>query len=216
MSGYRLYTSPGACSLGPHLLLEELGVSYEPVRVSVHAGDQRKPEYLAVNPRGRVPALAFDVEGETRVLTESVAILQFLALRHLDKGFLPRDVEQQARALEWLCWLTSSLHQAGFRLFMRPESFTTDAAGAPAIKARGVEVVRAGYADIEQRLGANAWALGADYSIVDMALLVHYRWGNRAGHAMRADFPRFAALIDKVRDRPAVARVIAAEGIEID
>lgn len=213
---YTLYTSPGACSLGPHLLLEELGVPYEAVRVSVHEGDQRKPEYLAINPRGRVPTLAFEQGGKTRHLTESVAILMYLAQEHRDKGFVADEGEGEARTLEWLCWLGSTMHQTGFRMILRPQNFSADESAAPGIKARARELVQAGYADIDERLKGREWAVGDHYSVVDMALLVHYRWGNRAKFQMRENFPNFAALIDRVRERPAAARVIAREGIEID
>ena len=216
MMRYRLFHSPGACSLAPHVLLEELGVAFEAERVSVHEGEQRRPEYLAINPRGRVPTLAYEVSGQTRYLTESVAILLFLARKHAEAGFLPDSVEQQARALEWLCWLGSTMHQTGFRMILRPQNFSADEGAAPGIKATARELVQNGYGDINTRLAGQEWALGSRYSIVDMALLVHYRWGNRAKFSMREDYPHFAALTDRVRQRPAVARVIAREGIEID
>ncbi len=213
MSKYRLFHSPGACSLAPHVLLEELGVVYEPVRVTIADGDNRKPDYLAINPRGRVPALAFDEDGKTQILTETVAIMLLLAQRHSQAALLPENLPC---VLEWTSWLGSSMHQAGVRTVFRPERFTTEAGAAPGIAAQGRIAIRAGYEDIEQKLRDRAWAIGERYSLVDIYLLVFYRWGNRCGLAMRQDFPEYARVMDAVRERPAVQRVVAREAIQID
>ena len=216
MKPYRLFYSPGACSMAPHTVLEELGAPYEPVRLVIAEGDNRKPEYLAINPRGRVPALAIaDAQGE-RILTEASAIMVYLARRHPEAGLLPEDPESFARALEWMSWLGSTMHQAGVRTVFRPERFTVDPAGAPAIAEQGRAAIRAGYADVESRLTGKLFALADRYSIVDIYLLVFYRWGNRCGLAMRKECPNYARVMDSVRQRPAVQRVIAREGIEID
>lgn len=216
-STYRLFYSPGACSLAPHIALEELGVPYEPVRLVIAEGAHRKPEYLAVNPRGRVPALAWhDAAGE-HVLTEAMAIMVWLAQRHPQAALLPAaGTESFVRALEWMGWLGSTMHQAGVRTVFRPERFTTDPAGAPAIAAQGRETIRTGYADIEHRLAGRQHAVGDHFSVVDAYLLVFYRWGNRCGLSMRDDFPGYARMMDAVRARPAVRRVVEREGIQID
>lgn len=213
---YQLFYSPGACSLAPHVVLEELGVRYEPVRVTIADGDNRKPEYLSINPRGRVPALVFGEAGREKILTESVAIMVFLAQRHREAQLLPDDPEMLARGLEWMCWLGANLHQAGVRTVFRSDRFTTDAAGAQGIAAQGRISIRAGYEDIEQRLRGRRAALGEQFSVVDAQLLVFYRWGNRCGIDMRKEFPEYARLMDAVRARPAVQRVVAREAIQID
>lgn len=211
---YRLYYSPGACSLAPHIVLEELGVAYEPQRLHVNEGENRRPAYLAVNPRGRVPALVY--ADDRPALTEAMAIMVFLAQRHPEAGLLPTGPEAFVRALEWMGWLGSTMHQAGVRTVFRPERFTTDAAGAPAIAEQGRQQIRAGYDDIETRLQGQPWALGDRFSAVDAYLLVFYRWGNRCGLPMREAFPVYAAMMDRVRDRPAVQRVLAREAIQLD
>ena len=213
---YRLFHSPGACSLAPHIVLEELGVPYEPVRVVIAEGANSKPEYLSVNPRGRVPALWISDEAGERVLTEAMAILVYVAQRHPQPALLPADPEGFVRALEWMGWLGSTMHQAGVRTVFRPERFTIDASGAPAIAAKGREAIRSGFADIEQRLAGRDSALESGFSVVDPYLLVFYRWGNRCGLSMRTDFPEYARLMDTVRARPAVKRVVEREGIQID
>lgn len=216
MPDYRLFFSPGACSLAPHIVLEELGVPYEPVRVAIAEGANSRPEYLAVNPRGRVPALWIRDEAGQRVLTEALAIMVYLARRHPQPQLLPDEPEAFVRALEWMGWLGASLHQAGARTVFRPERFTVDAAGAEGIAAQGRISVRAGVADLEARLRGHAWALGERYSAVDAYLLVFYRWGGRCGLTMRTDFPEYTRIMDAVRARPAVQRVLAREGVQIE
>lgn len=220
---YRLFHSPGACSLAPHIALEVLaetaGVTYEPVRVVIADGANRKPEYLAINPRGRVPALSFrDADGIEQILTESTAILLFLAQRHPDARLLPNEPTALIRSLETLSWLATTMHQTGVRTVFRPERFTTgtDKAAHEAIAEQGRITVRAGYAELDASLAGRRFALGDAFSAVDAMLVVHYRWGNRCAIDMRRDYPNFAAVVDGVRAIPAVARVIAREGVQID
>ena len=214
---YRLFYSPGACSLAPHIVLEEMGVPFEPVRVVIAEGGNRTPEYLALNPRGRVPALTWREGDHEKVLTEAMAIMVWLSMRHPQVGLLPAPrTESFVRALEWMGWLGSTMHQAGVRTVFRPERFTKDAASAPAIAEQGRETIHVGYEDIERRLTGKAFALDEKFSAIDAYLLVFYRWGNRCGLAMRDDFPNYARVMDEVRLRHAVRRVIEREGVEID
>lgn len=213
---YKLFYSPGACSLAPHIVLEELGVAYEPVRVVIAEGANRSPEYLAINPRGRVPALQIADERGDRVLTEATAIMVYLAQRHPEARLVPTEPEAFARLLEFMGWLGSAMHQTGVRTVFRPDRFTKDAAGAAGIAAQGREFVEAGYADIEARVPDRGFSLGEQFTVLDAYLLVFYRWGNRVGIDMRTRHPRYAALMDRVRARPAVDRAVSREGIEID
>ena len=216
MKPYRLYHSPGACSLAPHIVLEELGVPFEPVRLLVNEGENRRPEYLAVNPRGRVPALVIEDEQGSRVLTEALAIMTYLCRSHPQPALLPDDTEGLAGALEWMSWLTSTMHQAGVRTVFRPDRFTADPAGAPAIAEQGRLNIRPGYEDIEARLNGRPWALGENFSAVDAYLLVFYRWGFRCGLNLRELCPEYSRVMDAVRARPAVQRAVQREGIQIE
>lgn len=211
-----LYYSPGACSLAAHIVLEELGIPYRLELVSVPEGAAVREPYLGINPKGRVPALA--IEGEERVLTELPAILDYLA--HSDpagrlmpgSGALP-----QARRQEWLAWLAGWVHGVGFGLLWRPARFDADASHYDALHAMGRRTIEAAFEDIERQLAdGRQWAVAEGYSVVDPFLLVLFRWGNRIGFAMRRDYPAWAALSDKLAQRPAVSRVLEKEGISID
>src|SRR3954451_13831776 len=128
----RLYYSPGACSLAAHIVLEETGLPYEPVRVTTADRSNWRPEYLAVNPRGYVPALAV----EDWVMTENAAIMLFLARQRPEAGLLPRAPRELGRCLEWLLWQADTAHIAFAQQF-RPERLVGDAAHHPVVQAGG-------------------------------------------------------------------------------
>ncbi len=204
-----LYYSPGACSLAPHIVLEELGIPYETVRISTAEGQQRSPEYLKINPRGRVPALVVDA----KVLVENVAILAFLGGGFPAKGLWPRETWDQARALSFLAWLADTVHPA-YAHFYRPERYVDGSASIDAVKSKGRAAFGACLEEIDRLVCGKAWALGRGYCVVDAYLLVFYRWGNRMGWPVK-DLAHYTALAERVLARPAVKRVMAAEGITL-
>ena len=116
-----LFYAPGACSLASHIVLEETGEAYEAVRLDLAAGEQTRPEFLAINPRGKVPALAT----EQGVLTESPAILAYLADRRPELELLPRDPFQRAQAASTMAWLSSTVHPCFGRIW-RGAAITDD------------------------------------------------------------------------------------------
>jgi glutathione S-transferase len=207
---FNLYYSPGACSLAPHIVLEELGVAYETHRVNLAAGEQRTPEYLKMNPLGRVPTL--EVDG--RILTENVAILTFLGGAFPKRGLWPRETLDQAAALSMIGFLASSVHPAYSTIF-RPSRWVEDATAADALKATG----RKRYFDflkmIDEKLAGKNWFMGRQYTVVDPYLLVFYRWGNRLGLDVKS-LANYSGHIERLLKRPAVKRVMEHEGITLD
>ena len=113
-----LYYSPGACSLAPHIALEEAGATYALQLVSIPKGEQQAPEYLNVNPRGKIPALRTD-EG---VLTENVAILTYIARLFPYAKLLPEEPIGMARCISHMAWLSNTVHPAFTTLFARDAS----------------------------------------------------------------------------------------------
>ncbi len=202
-----LYYSPGACSLAPHIVLEELGIPYEAVRISTAEGQQRSPEYLKINPRARVPALAVD----GRVLVENVAILTFLGGGFASKGLWPQGTWDQAQAISLMAWLADTVHPA-FAHIYRPERYVQGEACVDAVKAGGRKTFGECLAEIDRLVAGKRWAAGNRFSVVDAYLLVFYRWGSRNAFPMK-DFAHYTALVGRVLARPAVKRVMAGEGI---
>jgi glutathione S-transferase len=136
-----LYYSPGACSVGIHVLLEEIGKPYGLKKVSLKDGEQHKPEFLSINPKAKVPTLVRD---DGSVLTEFPAIASWLALTNPGKHLLPSDPEQHARALEAMDYVVSTVHMQGYSRMFRPANFAPSEADHGAVKARGREVFEKG------------------------------------------------------------------------
>jgi glutathione S-transferase len=206
----KLYYAPGACSFASHIALEELGVRYETQKLNLAEGDQRKPDYLKLNPRGAVPTLVAD----GKVLTENVGILSYLAGGNPKKGLWPDDTWHQAKALSTMAWLSNTVHVA-YRHYVRPARYTDDEATHEAIKAKGKQSFHDGLREIDGLLQGREWAIGDHFTVVDGYLLVFYRWGNRAGLPVK-ELANYTRLVNKVMSRPAVKKVMADEGITLD
>lgn len=162
MPDLKLFYAPGACSPAPHIVLEETGESFTPVLIDTKSGEHRKPDFLRINPKARVPALG--VNGW--VLTENAAILQFIGLSYPGAGLWPCDLQGQAMAVEWLAWIASTVHVA-YAHVRRAERYATSEAAIQDVRATGLEASREVWAMVEQKLGADPWALGQRYSAVD-------------------------------------------------
>ena len=203
-----LYYSPGACSLVPHIALEEAGAVYEAKRVVLAEGEHLTPDYLAINPHARVPAL--DVDGQ--VVTENVAILNYIAHRWGAPGAVPlEDHLAAARCNQLLGWFASSVH-IGFAQVWRAERFSDDQAVHAAIQSGGHDVLKRYFGQIEE-LAGDGWLVPGEFSAADSYALVFFRWGRRIGTDM-SPYPRWRALVDRVLERPAVQKVLAKEGFE--
>jgi len=204
-----LYYSPGACSLAPHLVLEELGIPYGTQRVPIAEGAHLRPEYLAINPRARLPALAV---GDT-ILTEAIAILRYLARLSPEPCLWPATALDEARTLSLMIWLTSTVHIT-FAQIWRAGRYSDHVEHHAGIQAKGRAEVARQLGEVEQFLGSADYAIGNRLTVADFYLLVFYRWGWRIKLDM-APFARWSAHTDRMAERPAVRRVIAREGIEL-
>jgi len=204
----KLYYSPGACSLAPHVALRETKADFEPVRVMVADRENYSAAYLAVNPRGRVPAL--EVDGE--VFTEAAALLVFIASRAPEARLLPpAGTAALARTHEWLAWFSNSLHIA-YAHYWRPERFLPADADSAAMVDFARESILRMNGELEERIGG-AWLAGGDYGVADIYSLPFYRWGTRIGLDMRANCPRWTELVARMMERPAVMAAIKTEGL---
>ena len=177
--------APGSSSFAVHIALHEIGVPFEAKPMSFKRNDMRSPEYLALNPEGKVPTLTVD----GRPLTEVAAILYYLAKRFPDAELLPRDdVEADAQALSWMSFAASTLHPA---------------------RRHGPDHAREVWRIADRRLG-HGWALGR-YSIADIHLFrLYWRFANSLKPAPEI-FPNLTAHYARMMARPAVQRTIAIE-----
>jgi glutathione S-transferase len=208
----KLYYAPGACSLAAHIALEEAGEKFELSRVDLAAGEQNSAEYLRINPKARVPALA---DGEW-VLTEAPAILRYIAARHPSAGLWPWDPREEARCAEWLNWLSSTIHIA-FAHLRHASRYATDPRAIEDVTATARKTCRELWLAVDGRIGAGPWALGERYSVADPYLLVFWTWGRgpALGFHMTQDFPHWTAHALRLAARPAVQRAFAREGLPL-
>ena len=206
----KLYYAPGACSLASHIALEETGLPYEAQKLDLAAGDQRKPEYLKLNPRGRVPTCVVD----GNVITENVGIMTYFAGGYPKAKLWPDDTWHQALAVSSLAWLSNTVHTT-FGHILRASRYADDEAAQEAIKAKARTAYEGYLREIDGLLNGRKWSIGNHYTVVDGYLVVFYRWGNRQKMPVR-EMKNYSALIDRVLARPAVKKVMADEGITMD
>jgi glutathione S-transferase len=203
----KLMYSPGACSIGIHVLLEEIGKPYEAVQVNLREGAHFKPDFTQVNPKSKVPTLVRD---DGSVLTEYPAIAYWLARTNAEKKLLPDDAEGQARALEAMDYAVATIHMQGFARLFRSSNFTPNAADEEKVKERGKELAANGFDVMDKTLGGKDYLVGA-FSIADTALFYTEFWGaKRMGMKLPANCE---AHLNRMLARPAVQRVMQQEGL---
>lgn len=197
----KLYYSPGACSMAPHIALEEAGLRYQAVPVDLKAKTTASGDYLKINPKGSVPALELD-NGE--VLTENAVVLQYIAEQNPGAALMPKSGLERFRALEWLNFVATELHK-GFGPLWNPK--------APGeAKQQAVETLGKKFEYVDKHLQGKDFLMGKIYTLPDIYLNVMVGW---AGHheidlSQRPNLLRFA---DHVKTRPAVIRAMKAEGL---
>jgi glutathione S-transferase len=204
----KLYYQPGACSLGIHVLLEEIGKPYQAEVVNLREGAQFRPEFTSVNPKSKVPTLQRD---DGSVLTEFPAIAFWLARTNPEKKLLPDDPDGQARALEALDYAVATVHMQGFSRLFRPSNFTPNPPDEDKVKERGKEIVEKGLAILDKSLAGKDYVAGA-FSIADAALFYVEFWA--AGRMGMTLPPNVAAHYKRMLARPAVGKTLAAEGLQ--
>ncbi len=207
---YKLYGFIGSASLAPRMVLEELALPYEFIKLDAEKGEHKTPEYLKLNPNGRVPTL---IDGQN-VLFESAAICLYLCDQQPSSHLVPQ-VNHPARGqlYKWLMFLTNSLQPALIAYFY-PERLSTDASHAPAIKERAVQNAHALYKQIDEALAANGpYLLGQEMSVADLFLFMLIRWGRWFEQPPVTTYPNLARLVQFLSERPAVVKAFEKEGI---
>lgn len=169
----KLFHAPNSCSLGIRILLEEIGVAHEVVALDLRAGTHRSPEYLTVNPKGKVPAL---VRPDGSVLSEFQAIALWLARTHPEAELWPSDPEGEVRTLEMLEQLVATIHMRGFTLILVPGKFVADPAAQDALRSHGRAVAVEGLTRIALRLDNAAFLNGDRPGVTDAALFYLMHW----------------------------------------
>jgi glutathione S-transferase len=202
----KLYYAPGSCAQASHIALEEAGADYEAVRMDLAAGQQRTPEYLKINPKGRVPALVTD----RGILTETPAVLAYIAQTHPKAKLAPLDDPYGfARLQAFNSYLCSTVHPAHAHR-VRGSRWADDPAAIAEMKRKAPEVVADCFDLIEREMFAGPWAMGDSYSVADPYLFTLCTWWE-GDSVDPARVPKLADHRKRMAERPAVVRALAAE-----
>jgi glutathione S-transferase len=204
----KLYMTPGSCSTGIHILLEELDLPFEAYLVNLLAGDQNRADYLAMNPKGTIPTLVRD---DGSALTEFQAIAWWLARAYPKAKLLPDDMDGEARVIEAMDYAVGTIHMQGFARVFTTAHFTPSEADHEAVKNRGLEIVAKGYAVLDGLLAGREYVAGR-FSIADAALFYVEFWGDK----LKLELPENCrAHYQRMLARPVVQRVLREEGYRL-
>jgi glutathione S-transferase len=202
----KFYMTPGSCSTGIHILLEELEQVFEAFLVNLLAGDNRRPEYLAMNPNGTIPTL---VTPDGSPLTDWQSIAWWLGKRFGKGKFLPSN-ESDRELCQWVMDMAGKkIHGDGFTRIFVTESYTRDEGRKSMIHRQGEKIVLAGFEEVAPRLEGRKYVLGEQPCIADYALFYVEFWADRTGIALPKPL---LAHYQRMLRRPAVRQVLSEEG----
>jgi glutathione S-transferase len=203
----KLYYATGTCSLSPHIVAIEAGIPLELEKVDIGRSPHRLSsgvDYATVNPKGYVPALALD---DGTLLTEGVAIVQYLADLAPESGLAPAPgSEQRYRLQEWLTFISSELHKMFSPWLFHPE------VGAPAQQAARAKIAER-LAFVDRHLAGNEFLLGQRFTAADAYLFTIVGWSDFVGVELAA-YPSLKTYMSRIAGRPAVREAMAAEGMK--
>lgn len=202
----KLYFSPGSCALAPHIALEETGIEFETVRINFGDEEQRSAEYLALNPKGRVPALVTD----RGILTEVPAILLYIAQSAPQAELAPlKDHFDLARMQAFNSYLCATVHVAHAH-GGRGHRWADDPAAIAEMKRKVPETVTACFQLIESEMFEGPWVMGDSYSLCDPYLYTIARWLDRDNVDL-TKLPKTMAHRARMEERPAVKAALRTQ-----
>ena len=199
----KLYYTPGACSLSPHIALLEAGLPYDLIKVDLRAKKlENGDDFLKVNPKGQVPVLALD-SGE--LVTEGPVIIQMIADKVADKNLAPaRDSIDRYKLLEWLNFITTELHKSFGPMF---SPVLADEA-----KAFFKDRVMGKFKYVDSQLAGRDYLMGSQFSVADGYLFTMLSWADRMKFDL-SDMPNLVAYKARVGARPKVQEALTKEGL---
>lgn len=203
----KFYYSPGACSAGIHLLLKEVGADYEAIPIIVKDGHQFRPDYIAVNPKSKVPAIERD---DGSVLTEFGAIAQWIGASMGDGALMGATLDEDVRIRETLDFLVGTIHMHGFSRIIRPTKYARCEEDQVWVQDQGRTIVTNGFAILSERLGTNEFIIGDRLTIADAAMFYNLFW---AIDRLQMEMPdNIMAYYQRISTRPTALAVFRQEG----
>ncbi len=200
-----LYYAPRSCSTASHIVLEEIGAPYRAAKVDFATAEQRSPDFLRLNPKGKVPVL---VDGDA-VFTENVAIQYHLVVTHPEARLWPDDHEARVRWLSLVSWLANSV-QPDARHITRPENYSDDPSTYPALQAKGRATLEKWMRTLDERIATGRWMMGHQYTTADPYALVFAGVAERFGVPI-SGFGHLAGWVGRMLERAPVRRILELE-----
>jgi glutathione S-transferase len=202
----KLYYSPGSCALASHIALLDAGAAHEAIRVSFNDEEQKKPAYLAINPKARVPSLVTD----NGILTETPAILAYVAQTHPDKKLAPlNDAFAFAQVQAFNSYLCSTVHVAHAH-GRRGARWVDDESAMAAMKRKVPQTMADCFSLIEKTMIRGPWVMGERYTICDPYLYTISTWLKGDGVDI-AKFPKVSAHFAAMNERPSVREALRVQ-----
>jgi glutathione S-transferase len=200
----KLYYSPGACSLAPHIVAREAGIPLDLEKVDLAAHKLNDgSNYYDVNPRGYVPAIR--IKDSEPVLTEANVVVQFLADQKPDSNLMPKaGTPERYQAQQWLAFVATELHKNFSWLWYKDTADETKATVKDKLNTR--------FAELDKHLKTNDYLLGKSFSAADAYAFTIINWVNFVGMNLKS-FPNLQAFMDRVAARPKVREALKAEGL---
>jgi glutathione S-transferase len=208
---YKLYWSPGSAAMAPHALLNEIGVPVELIKIDDEKNEQKSPEYLRLNPHGRVPTLVHD---GNKIMYESAAICLFLTERHPEIGLAPRPGDaDRALFLQWMAYLTNTL-QEGLMHYWHANYFVDGADQQKHVVAKAETRSDEMFGFLDGVLARQGpFLCGRNFYVCDIYLAMIARWTRKMAKPA-ITHPEIRRLVRHCLARPAYARMLSAEGID--
>ena len=200
--------TPGSCSTGIHILLEECEAVFEVTIVNLMKGDQYQPEYLEINPRATIPALQRD---DGSALTDFQSIAWWLAHQYPRAGLLPAAIEDQLKIFEVMNYAVATVHMQGFARLFTTERFTPQESDYPWVRQQGMEIINDGFRILDSLI-SEAGFITDHFSIADAALFYIEFWAIKSDIELPANCLRH---YQKLLKRSTVRQVLAEEGYRI-
>ncbi len=198
----KLYYSPGACSMAPHIVLQEAGMKHAAEAVNLKTHQVGGSDYYKINPKGSVPALELD---NGQLLTENAVVIQYICDQTQEAGLLPKaGTLERYRAMEWLNFIATELHK-GFGPLWNPNTL-------PEARQQAVENLGKKFDFLAKHFKTNSFLMGQQFSAPDAYLFTVLNWTNFHKIDM-GKWPELKSYMERVGSRPAVQSTLKAEGL---
>jgi glutathione S-transferase len=205
----KLYFTPGACSLAPHIVMHELGMAFETEKVNLREKTTAAGNFLTVNPKGQIPTLKLD---SNEFMTEGVAIMQYLADQKPEMNLVPKwgSIERY-RAIEWLNFTSTEIHKAYTPLFFADRYVTEETARAGFVANCKASLLKK-IEWVEAQLNGKDYLMGKDFTICDAYMFTCLSWSTHVAVDL-SPFKNITAWNSRVYARKGVQAAMKAEGL---